>query len=938
MKKSDLLLPLTSFVAAVFMIGLISGGFLVVQIDHTLPDAQSIKSVELKIPLRVYSADGLLISEFGNERRKPTSIEAVPQSLINSVLASEDDNFYHHRGIDVRGLIRSTISNIRSGGKGQGASTITMQVARNFFLTPEKTYIRKVKEILLSIKLEQILTKDEILSLYLNKIFLGHRSYGFGAAAEVYYGKELEELSLAESAMLAGLPKAPSTTNPLRNPTRAMRRRNYVLDRLKQLGKISDEQYKEASEAPITAVKHTKTSELSAPYIAEMVRASVIEQYGEQAYWKGLSVHTTIVSSRQIDADRSLRSGLQAYDKRHGFRGPITKFEQAKLESLDTKELAKLVAEFPNSREQVPALVLQVNEAQALLLTKHQTEITITLEGAAWARRFLSSNSTADKPSEMTQLVSAGDLIYIEPLKVSNSPNETSENGAPPINWRLSQIPNISGAIISMEPSSGKIFALTGGYDFFLNKYNRAIQSVRQPGSNIKPFIYSASLDKGISPTSRISGAPIVITDPAHGTVWRPENYSGKFFGPTRMREALSKSLNLVSIRLLRSIGIPYSREYVSRFGIDMDRFSPTLTMALGAGGVTPLEMLGAYAALANTGYRVEPYFIDHISNRDGDIIYQAKQAVFCDECFAQFIPIIPEPESLDEPADGTSTVSAKEIDDGSLTIPEDSSLAAEDSSLAAEGSSLAAEGSSLAAEGSLPNADGSLEPASVDPFAPVQQQTYQAPRIMRASNNFLTVSMLKDVIRYGTGRKALVLDRGDLAGKTGTTNDYIDAWFTGFNSKVATTVWVGFDDPATLGRGEAGGVAALPIWIDYMRTALEDVAEDNDEVPDYIEEVSVDKVTGEPSDELDPGATPEYFPIESMLPELEKQFLYAVNYSAPNSSSDNQIEESVIEGNTEEEALEETLKDASLEQDQEYDQHAEPRILEQEEDTEGLF
>ena len=923
MKKSDLLLPLTSFVAAVFMIGLISGGFLVVQIDHTLPDAQSIKSVELKIPLRVYSADGLLISEFGNERRKPTSIEAVPQSLINSVLASEDDNFYHHRGIDIRGLIRSTISNIRSGGKGQGASTITMQVARNFFLTPEKTYIRKVKEILLSIKLEQILTKDEILSLYLNKIFLGHRSYGFGAAAEVYYGKELEELSLAESAMLAGLPKAPSTTNPLRNPTRAMRRRNYVLGRLQQLGKISDKQYREASEAPITAVKHTKTSELSAPYIAEMVRASVIEQYGEQAYWKGLSVHTTIVSSRQIDADRSLRSGLQAYDKRHGFRGPIARFEQAKLESLDTKDLANLVAEFPNSREQIPALVLQANEAQALLLTKHQTEITITLEGAAWARRFLSSNSTGDKPSEMTQLVNAGDLIYIEPLKAGNSPNETSENGAPPINWRLSQIPNISGAIISMEPSSGKIFSLTGGYDFFLNKYNRAIQSVRQPGSNIKPFIYSASLDKGFSPTSRISGAPIVITDPAHGTVWRPENYSGKFFGPTRMREALSKSLNLVSIRLLRSIGIPYSREYVSRFGIDMERFSPTLTMALGAGGVTPLEMLGAYAALANTGYRIEPYFIDHISNRDGDIIYQAKQAVFCDECFAQFIPIVPEPESLDGPANDMATES-EELDAGST--------------LAADGSLPNADGSLPNADGSLPNADGSLETANVDPFAPVQQQTYQAPRIMRASNNFLTVSMLKDVIRYGTGRKALVLDRGDLAGKTGTTNDYIDAWFTGFNSKVATTVWVGFDDPATLGRGEAGGVAALPIWIDYMRTALEDVAEDSDEVPDYIEEVSIDKVTGEPSDELDPGATPEYFPIESMLPELERQFLYAVNYTARNSSSDNQIEESVIEGNAEEEALEETLKDASLEQDQEYDQHAEPRILEQEEDTEGLF
>ena len=881
LKKSDLFMPFTTFATAVFMVGMISGGFLVIQTNKTLPDAQSIESVELKIPLRVYSAEGLLISEFGNERRKPVSIEEVPQTLIDSILASEDDNFYHHRGIDIKGLIRSAISNFRTGGRGQGASTITMQVARNFFLTPEKTYIRKIKEILLAIKLEQLLSKDEILSLYINKIFLGHRAYGFGAAADVYYGRELAELNLAESAMLAGLPKAPSSHNPLRSPERAIGRRNYVLGRLKELNKISEEQYALASEAPVSAVKHGTTTELAAPHIAEMVRASLIEQYGEQVYWQGLNVYTTIVSSQQIAAEKSLRSGLQAYDKRHGFRGPITKFEQSKIDSLELTELAKLVAAFPNSHEQVPALVLKVDEFEALLLRKDESEVVINIKNSAWARKFLTTNSAGSTPKKMTQLLSVGDLIYIEPLEPNNLPKQDSSASPSPSIWRLSQIPNISGALVSMEPSTGKIFSLVGGYDFFLNKFNRAIQSIRQPGSNIKPFIYSASLDKGFSPTSLISGAPIVITDPAHGTVWRPENYSGKFFGPTRMREALSKSLNLVSIRLLRSIGIPYAREYVSRFGLDIDRFSSTLTMALGSGGVTPLQMLGAYGALANTGYRVKPYFIDYITDRDGTIIRRAQQAILCDECFAQYLPVNPDQENSAE------TLVDLEIDSSDF-IDEDLSASDQQTNL-----------------------------------NPVEQETYQASRIMRASNNFLTVSMLKGVISQGTARKALVLNRSDLAGKTGTTNDYVDAWFSGFNSKIATTVWVGFDDPATMGRGEAGSVAALPIWIDYMRVALKDIPEDTSEVPDFIEEGFVNKSTGERTDESDPNATVEYFPIESLLPELEKRFIGTAQQSTNidiDRTTDGLFEEGLLEENTQENRI------------------VEPRILEQAEDTEGLF
>lgn len=935
------------------MIGFISFGFLVIQSNASLPDAQSIKSVELKIPLRVYSAEGLLISEFGDERRKPVAVEDIPETLINAVLASEDDGFYDHRGIDISGLIRAAISNFRSGQTQQGASTITMQVARNFFLSREKTYTRKLKEVLLAIKLEQILSKDEILSLYLNKIFLGHRAYGFGAAAEVYYGRELSELTLAESAMLAGLPKAPSSFNPLRNPERAVVRRNYVLGRLRELDLVSEEDYEQAVAAPVTAEKHAKNTELDAPHIAEMVRAKLIEEFGEEAYWAGFNVHTTVLAPQQQKAETALRAGLQSYDRRHGFRGAVSKVDlpgtllESEDDQLSDEYYTEVLSEYPNSHEQVPALVLETEKETATVFTRAYGRLPLFLKDSRWARRHLTADLRGERPESMAELLSAGEIIYIQPIPddpkeaekkadtvaVAGPENpDTTEAEDPPLNWRLSQIPNVSGALISVEPRSGRILSLVGGYDFFLNKYNRAVQSIRQPGSNIKPFIYSASLNKGFTPASLISGAPIVMTDPTHGTVWRPENYSGKFFGPTRMREALAKSLNLVSIRLLRTVGIPYVRSYLERFGIDMRRFSPTLTMALGAGGVTPLEMLRAYSTLANSGYQVEPYFIDYITDRHGEVIYEAPQPVFCDECYLDYLP---QPElTLEETQQDTVAVDA--------TVGEQAS---DEQQTASANDAVDKTGDPLAGEANEAN-------ESEEPERKIAQ-LYTAPRVMTRANNFLTVSMLKDVVRRGTARKALALNRHDLAGKTGTTNDYVDAWFSGFNSRVATTVWVGFDEPATLGKGEAGSVAALPIWIDYMSSAMTEVPQDSEELPAFMAEGLVDRVSGKPTDEEDPDAVVEYFPVPALLDfplqELSQDEVNAIQALSVLATEDVPVggEATALEDFTVyDDDSEYPLVDGELTDDLSMDDdllleepiNSEPRIIEEEEETEGLF
>lgn len=925
MKKSQLLLSLTVWVSGAFMLGIIIAGFLIVQLSRELPNAQSIKSIELKVPLRVYSADNLLISEFGNERRKPISFQDTPQNLIDSVLASEDDGFYEHSGVDFKGLFRAALSNFRSSSSGQGASTITMQVARNFFLTRDKTYERKLKEVLLSFRLEQILSKDEILSLYLNKIFLGHRAYGFGAAAEVYYDKELDQLSTAQIAMLAGLPKAPSSFNPLRNPERALIRRNYVLGRLHELGKISPEDYQNSLAEPVSAKRHSRQADLVAPHIAEMVRAQLMQQYGEGAYWQGLNVYTTILSKQQVAAEASLRKGLQAYDRRHGFRGVVGKVKLELIAKHDDSEAstdadnaildsafeAALLA-YPGSQEQVPAIVLAVADDKSRLWTRDFGALEIDLASSKWAKRHKTANLSGDRPQKMSELMTAGDIIYIQPQEVAANNDVAQEltdstlagsELTTSIRWQLSQIPNVSGALISIEPDSGKVLSLVGGYDFFLNKYNRATQSIRQPGSNIKPFIYSASLDQGFTPASLINGSSIVIRDPAHGTLWRPENYSGTFFGPTRMRVALSKSMNLVSIRILRAIGIPYARQYLERFGLDMNRFSASLTMALGSGGVKPMEMLGAYSVLANGGYKVQPYFIERITDRADKPVFVAATPAPCDQCYEQYLP---KPEVFEQNIDDTSDQGLDTI--AAATSTETDSV--DDTVLL-----------------------GAPEEPQPVPIDLSMTRSYEAPRIMSHANNFLTVSMMKDVVRRGTARKALTLNRQDLAGKTGTTNDYIDAWFTGFNSKVATTVWVGFDNPASMGRGEAGSLTALPIWIDYMRVALDGVPEDSTELPEYIESGFIDRNTGRRTDELDVNAIQEYFKIEELTPEYTLLHnLHADSATELEGTNDANIDTTeVIEG-----ALEEGPAGDVNQAPNELKQQ--DRIIEEQEYTEGLF
>lgn len=705
------------------MSGVIIGGFVALLIDKQLPPTENIRKIELKEPLRIYSADNKLIAEYGEERRRPIEVDATPDILVKAILASEDDQFYSHPGIDLLGFVRAFISNYKSGGTRQGASTITMQVARNYFLSAEQTYIRKLREVMLALKLESNLSKDDILKLYINKIFLGHRAYGFGAAAEVYYGKDLDQLTLAQHAMLAGLPKAPSRNNPISNPENAKDRRNYVLQRMLINGWIDDATYQTATNEPVTASKHLVNIELSAPYVAEMVRKTLLESYGEQSYWQGLKVFTSIQTDKQKAANQALRDGLIAYDKRHGYRGPVDSLAEVKPEEWERR-----LQTYQRSKGIIPAIVVKTTAKQAELLTSEHGAVNLSLDSAKWARKHRTANQIGSAPSRLDKLLSNGDVIYI-------TRNEEQQ-------WQLSQIPSVEGSIVSMLPRSGKIVALAGGFDYYFNKYNRVNQARRQPGSGIKPFIYAAALQKGFNPATRVSGAPIVIDDPSQGTVWRPQNYSGKFYGPTSLREALTRSMNIVSVRLLRAIGVDYAKDYLQQFGLSSDYLPNSLSLALGAGNLTPLEMATAYSALANTGYLVAPHVIERIEARDGSILFEQPKVTLCDSC---------------------------------------QNLVYND-------------------------------------------EKYIAPRVMSKDVNFLITNIMQDVIRRGTARKALVLERSDLAGKTGTTNDYIDAWFSGFSPRLTTTVWVGFDKPQTMGRAESGSRAALPIWIDYMREALRDI------------------------------------------------------------------------------------------------------------------
>jgi len=767
--------------------GVLALALLALVLLPTLPEIQDLTGAELKVPLRVYTGDGELIAEFGEERRIPVRIDEVPPQLIQAIIAAEDHNFYQHHGVDFGGVLRAAWYNFRTKSSGQGASTITMQVARNFFLSPEKTYTRKLKELLLAFKIEREFSKEQILELYINKIFLGHRAYGFAAAAQVYYGSPLDKLTLAQMAMLAGLPKAPSRDNPLSNPENAVERRNYVLRHMLNLGYIDQVTYDETVVATLTASRHAVKYTLEAPYVAEMVRQYMVQTYDAKAYAGGFHVYTTLQSRNQAAANKALRHALLEYDERHGYRGPaghVTLGDPPDLDRLDDA-----LKDYRLVGDMLPGVVVKVAERSISVYTQDGTAIEVEWSGLAWARRYIDENAVGAAPKNAGDILQPGDVVYLESLDPSNP----GESGA---RWRLSQIPDVAGALVSLRPSDGAILALVGGFDFARSSFNRATQAERQPGSSLKPFVYSAALEKGFTAASTVSGAPIVIEDVNLEEEWRPENYSRQFFGPTRLRKALALSLNLVSIRLLRAIGPAYAADYLTRFGFDAQKLPHNLTLALGNASATPLQMASAYAVFANGGFRVQPYFIQRIEDGQHKLLEEAQPMVACASC-------------------DTATDVSQET-----RAPAD----------------------------------------AVDGQKSATATPRTAPRVLSPEISFIMTSMLRDVVQEGTAKRAKVLKRDDLSGKTGTTDEYRDAWFNGFNPDVVATAWVGFDQVASLGRGEAGSRAALPMWIDYMRVALDGIPEKPFDPPEGVVTAYVDSETGAPTSWLELNAIKEYF------------------------------------------------------------------------------
>ncbi len=752
------------------VLGLVAVGGAYLYIAPDLPTVDSLKDFKLQVPLRIFSRDGKLIAEFGEKKRIPAQYRDIPDLMIKAVLAAEDDRFFEHPGVDWQGILRAAYHLAKTGEKSQGGSTITMQVARNFFLSREKTYFRKLSEIFLALKIDHELTKQEILELYLNKIYLGHRAYGIGAAAQVYYGTDLDHLTLAQLAMIAGLPKAPSSYNPITDPPRAKLRRDYVLRRMFTLHFIDQKSFQDALAAPITAELHTLTAEVEAPYVAEMVRSDLVARFGDDAYTAGYKVYTTIDSRLQQDANTAIHQALLEYDRRHGYQGPEKHLDLS--QNQDPQQWRDMLGQMAVFGGLQPALVTAVQADTATALLADGRQVQIPWQGLEWARRYINENARGPAPQQASDVVSPGDVVRLQSL-----PDGT---------WELAEVPQVEGALVSLRPRDGAIVALTGGFDFYYSKFNRALQAARQPGSSFKPFIYSAALEKGFTLASLINDAPVVFQDQALESVWRPENYSGKFFGPTRLREALVHSRNLVSIRLLQAAGVDYVVDYLQRFGFDSKALPKNLSLALGSAAVTPLQLTKAYAVFANGGYQVEPYYIERIEDIKGQAVQLANPAVACPEC------------SQDPGNDSTPTTRVA-VNDASRTTDVPSGLVVN-----------------------------------------------QAKETITPQNAYLITSALRDVIRRGTGRHARVLGRHDLAGKTGTTNDQRDAWFAGFNTKLVTTAWVGFDKTAPLGRLETGARAALPMWIKYMGKALKGVPEKSLPQPPGLVTVRIDPETGQ--------------------------------------------------------------------------------------------
>ncbi|UXY55964.1 penicillin-binding protein 1A [Pseudomonas tohonis] len=771
-----------------------SGAYL--YLSPTLPSVDSLRSIQLQIPLRVYSSDGKLIAEFGEMRRAPIRFADIPPEFIQALLAAEDDNFANHYGVDLTSLVRAATQLLKSGHIQSGGSTITMQVAKNYFLTSERSFSRKINEILLALQIERELSKDEILELYVNKIYLGNRAYGIEAAAQVYYGKSIRDVSLAQMAMIAGLPKAPSRFNPLVNPTRSKERRDWILGRMFKLGRIDQARYDQAIAEPIDASYHVPTPEVNAPYVAEMARAEMVGRYGSDAYTEGFRVTTTVPSDLQEAANNALRSGLIEYDQRHGYRGPESRFPGMTRESW-AQELAK--QKFIGGLE--PAIVTQVEKSGILVLTRSGKEEAVGWDSMKWARPFLNTNSLGPRPQQPADVAQVGDLIRVQ----------RQADGT----LLFVQQPAAQSALVSLDPQNGAIRSLVGGFSFEQSNYNRAVQAKRQPGSSFKPFLYSAALDNGFTAASLVNDAPIVFVDEYLDKVWRPKNDNNTFLGPIRLREALYKSRNLVSIRLLQAVGIEYALNYMSRFGFNKQELPRNLSLALGTATLTPMEIASGWSTFANGGYKIQPYLIERIESRDGKVIFTANP------------PTVPKNDAPD-----TQVAQA---------------VAAPDTR--------------------LPGAE--------------QQEPAVAERIVDARTTYILTSMLQDVIKRGTGRRALAMGRGDIAGKTGTTNESKDSWFSGYNADYVTTVWVGFDQPESLGRHEYGGTVALPIWMTYMSAALKDKPEHVLPEPEGLLTLRIDPLSGRAAAPGTPNAFFELFKSEDSPPPMSE---FDPGMSAPGS------------------------------------------------------
>ncbi len=771
-------------------------------ISPRLPSVEALRDVQLQVPLKVFSADGKLMATFGETRRIPIHMSDVPDRLKYAVLSAEDSDFYHHPGIDITGILRAVWLVATTGSKHvAGGSTITQQVARQFFLSPEVTYTRKLSEIFLAFRIESALSKDEILELYLNKSFFGNRAYGIAAAAAFYYGKTLDQLTQAECAMLASLPKFPSTGNPINNLSRAMLRRAYVLGRMRDLGHIDPQTYDLAMAEPDQSFAHEPPIEIEASYVAELVRQEAIERLGNDALDNGYVIHTTIDSSDQEAANHALRDSLLNYDARHGYRGGEAHVEiPAEAQPAD---LIGLIDGYRPVSGLVPGIVSHVDADEALVQMADGQSAALDIKAVEWARPYIDDSRRGATPKQVGEVLKVGDIVRLM----------RDEEGT----WKLTQIPAVQGALVGLDPEDGSIRSMIGGFNFSRSKYNRATQSSRSAGSSFKPFLYSAALDHGFTPASVVNDAPLVFPDVSRPNgLWTPSNDDGKFDGPIRLREALVRSKNLVSVRLLDAIGVHYAHEYVTRFGFTSQQVPENLSMALGTAAVSPLSMARGYAVIANGGFLVDPYFIAAINDRDGKTIYQANPVRACRDCPERLL------EEANQPVASNDTPSTS----GFSTIP-------------------------------TAHAETN---AAVDSPGP-----RLAPRVIDARNAYLITSLMRDVVRRGTGSGAMVLKRNDLAGKTGTTNEYRDAWFCGFNAKVVATAWVGFDDFSSLGSREFGSKSALPIWIDFMRVALKDMDEQPLEMPPGITTARIDRNSGLLAPAGDSNSIIEFFKTEDV-------------------------------------------------------------------------